>query len=157
MPTMRRQSLVRHDSRLCSNLLATRPAIAVRRERARNMAGSRIESGGVENRVWRGRESSRAFAVAHSAAKGAGEKPGQGLIAGAAVRAVSAPVARQADAFSGSGRYDPGPQKAVIHMQPCKFSQHRPEMAIHAWPPFILAASSIAQRARPIAVSLKSM
>lgn len=48
-----------------------------------------------------------------------------------AVHAVAAPVAREAKAFCGSGRYATGPQEAVIHVQPCKLSQHCPEMAIH--------------------------
>jgi hypothetical protein len=79
----------------------------------------------------------------------------------AAVQAVAAPVAREANAFCGSGQYATGPQEAVIHMQPCKLSQHCPEMAIHVWPPlsypFVLAASSVANQAGAIPVSLNSM
>src|SRR6185312_6431589 len=76
----------------------------------------------------------------------------------AAVHAVAVPVAPQANAFCGSGRYATGPQEAVIHMQPCKLSQHCTEMAIHVSPPsFCLHHRPSRIKERSIQVSLNSM
>jgi hypothetical protein len=76
----------------------------------------------------------------------------------AVVHAVAAPVAREANASCGSGRYATGPREAVIHMQPCKLSQHCPEMAIHVSPPsFWLHHHPSRIKGRSIPVSLNSM
>jgi hypothetical protein len=76
----------------------------------------------------------------------------------AAVHAVAAPVAPEANAFCGSGRYATGPQEAVIHMQPCKLSQHCPEMAIHVSPPSSWLHHHPSRiKGRSIPVSLNSM